>query len=90
MEYQQPGIQQEAYVLLPSGSYACNFCRKTFLKEYPMIRHVRSHTGEKPFACFYCTFCCSQKSDLFRHCKHQHGMAKEHFDLMAKDAGMKY
>ena len=83
-------LQEDAFVQMPSGSFACNFCRKTFPKKYHMIRHVRSHTGEKPFACFYCVFSCSQKFDLFRHCKLKHDMSKEHFNMMAKAAGMKY
>lgn len=80
--------QPEPYIQLASGSYACNYCRKVFPSKYKTIRHLRIHTGEKPFQCFYCESKCSQKSDLFRHCKLKHGMTKEHFESMATAANM--
>ena len=81
--------QQEAYVKLPDGSFACNYCRKVFPTKSQIVRHSRIHTGEKPFGCFFCQFKFTQKNHLFRHCKYKHNMTKQHFDQLAKAAGMR-
>ena len=32
-----------------------------------IVRHVRTHTREKPFKCEFCPFSASQKSTLKKH-----------------------
>ena len=45
----------------------CKFCSKAFQDEYTLQRHVRMHTGEKPFSCNMCYKQFSQKSGLKYH-----------------------
>ena len=40
----------------PSKRYVCPFCRKEFYSRNDFRRHYMSHTGEKPFACKFCSF----------------------------------
>ncbi|XP_022106685.1 zinc finger protein 341-like [Acanthaster planci] len=45
----------------------CNYCDKTFTKNFDLQQHVRSHTGEKPFQCIVCGRAFAQKSNVKKH-----------------------
>ncbi|XP_037796490.1 zinc finger protein 677-like [Penaeus monodon] len=53
----------------PSGTkiHQCLYCSYTSTLKCNMLRHERTHTGEKPFPCPHCNFRCSQNSDLKKH-----------------------
>jgi uncharacterized Zn-finger protein len=49
--------------------YICSVigCRKKFQCGRAMLRHVRTHTKEKPFACSFCNYKSSRKDHLKVH-----------------------
>ena len=45
----------------------CNVCSKVFAKPSLLARHMRTHTGERPYKCELCTRTFSQQSSLVAH-----------------------
>uniref|UniRef100_UPI00358F517F transcription factor HIVEP2-like n=1 Tax=Myxine glutinosa TaxID=7769 RepID=UPI00358F517F len=57
------------------GRYVCNFCGRTCAKPSVLKKHVRSHTGERPYPCLVCGFSFKTKSNLYKHRKsHAHAL----------------
>ena len=49
------------------NKYKCTYCGKSFAKNFDLLQHVRSHTGEKPFQCVVCGRAFAQKSNVKKH-----------------------
>lgn len=52
--------------------HRCKFCSKCFPRSANLIRHLRTHTKEKPYKCFRCGRSFSISSNLLRHTKNVH------------------
>ncbi|XP_068083537.1 zinc finger protein 341 [Anabrus simplex] len=60
-------LQHTFPVPAKSQKLKCNFCPKSFAKNFDLQQHLRSHTGEKPFQCVVCGRAFSQKSNVKKH-----------------------
>ena len=47
--------------------HVCQYCSKVLETKYKLERHVRTHTGERPFHCLQCPAKFNQKSSLKTH-----------------------
>ncbi|MCL4145593.1 UNVERIFIED_CONTAM: hypothetical protein GTU68_016157 [Idotea baltica] len=50
----------------------CQFCPKSFVDTWHLKRHLRCHTGEKPYGCPICPYKASQSGNVKLHLKHTH------------------
>uniref|UniRef100_A0A096LU53 C2H2-type domain-containing protein n=1 Tax=Poecilia formosa TaxID=48698 RepID=A0A096LU53_POEFO len=52
---------------LAEHEHLCKLCGHTFKIKSSLNKHVRIHTGDKPFSCDLCGYRCSVKSSLNKH-----------------------
>ncbi|XP_028858703.1 transcription factor HIVEP2-like [Denticeps clupeoides] len=57
------------------GKYICDYCGRACAKPSVLKKHIRSHTGERPYPCGPCGFSFKTKSNLYKHRKsHAHAI----------------
>ncbi|XP_007904566.2 zinc finger protein 40 isoform X1 [Callorhinchus milii] len=76
-----PGYNQMSDILLKDqkpkkqGKYICEYCNRACAKPSVLQKHIRSHTGERPYPCITCGFSFKTKSNLYKHKKsHAHAI----------------
>lgn len=55
-----------------TGKHKCEYCGKFFAGPANLTRHVRLHTGEKPFKCKHCEVCFMRTDVLYQHIAKHH------------------
>ena len=57
--------------------HRCNICPRSFKKPSDLVRHIRTHTGEKPYKCEDCGKSFSVGSTLNTHKKIHQRVSKQ-------------
>nr|XP_032810747.1 zinc finger protein 40-like isoform X2 [Petromyzon marinus]XP_032810748.1 zinc finger protein 40-like isoform X2 [Petromyzon marinus] len=70
-----PGAAKERPKRL--GRYVCGTCGMGCAKPSVLEKHVRSHTGERPYPCSICNSAFKTKSNLSKHMKSQAHVQRE-------------
>ena len=68
----QPNEMKLEATKMLDGFYSCHYCSKIIKNKTEMRRHIRTHTGEKLFACKLCGYHFSRKDNLGVHIKTIH------------------
>ena len=69
----------EAKIKIDGRTYfRCGICGKNLFRRCTYIRHMRIHTGEKPFTCHVCGKQFRAEPNIFRHVREVHEGVKEH------------
>ncbi|XP_042207655.1 protein tramtrack, beta isoform-like isoform X3 [Homarus americanus] len=66
-----PALRPQGGALTPQDIvphlHRCQFCTYSSPSRGDLKKHVRIHTGEKPYACPHCSYRCSDSSALSKH-----------------------
>lgn len=55
------------------GPYRCNMCPHSINDKAALIRHMRSHNGDRPYECALCNYAFTTKANCERHLRNRHG-----------------
>ncbi|KAG9268707.1 transcription factor HIVEP2 [Astyanax mexicanus] len=69
------GLHKKEQKPKKTGKYVCHYCGRACAKPSVLKKHIRSHTGERPYPCVPCGFSFKTKSNLYKHRKsHTHAV----------------
>lgn len=57
----------------PGMPYPCNMCPYTSSDKATLVRHLRSHNGDRPYECSLCNYAFTTKANCERHVRNRHG-----------------
>lgn len=57
----------------PGVPYPCNMCPYTSTDKATLVRHLRSHNGDRPYECSLCNYAFTTKANCERHVRNRHG-----------------
>lgn len=63
------------------GKHICPYCQRQCSKPSVLEKHIRAHTGERPYPCLVCGFSFKTKSNLYKHCKSRAHIHKSNLEL---------
>jgi hypothetical protein len=58
--------------LVTGPPYLCNMCTYSSGDKATLVRHLRSHNGERPFECRLCHYAFTTKANCERHLRNRH------------------
>ncbi|XP_053595837.1 ras-responsive element-binding protein 1 isoform X2 [Microplitis demolitor] len=56
----------------PGMPYPCNMCPYTSTDKATLVRHLRSHNGDRPYECSLCNYAFTTKANCERHVRNRH------------------
>ena len=66
------------------GKHICPYCQRPCSKPSVLEKHIRAHTGERPYPCSVCGFSFKTKSNLYKHCKSRAHLLKCNVEMNKK------
>ncbi|TSO25144.1 Transcription factor HIVEP2 [Bagarius yarrelli] len=80
------GVHKKELKVKKTGKYVCHYCGRACAKPSVLKKHIRSHTGERPYPCVPCGFSFKTKSNLYKHRKsHTHAVKAGLFPFSEQD-----
>ncbi|XP_010627050.1 zinc finger protein 831 isoform X1 [Fukomys damarensis] len=70
-----------------AGKYLCPHCGRDCLKPSVLEKHIRSHTGERPFPCATCGIAFKTQSNLYKHRRTQTHLNNSRLSLESEVGG---
>lgn len=55
-----------------NGTYRCNMCPHASVDKAALIRHMRTHNGDRPYECSLCNYAFTTKANCERHLRNRH------------------